>query len=144
MCAEVCALNSVENNSFVVGVISDLIRALRLWQSALPEPTGGRESSLGIRGTREDEYYARTQALVGGPAEPVQCGEKRSWTDTGEGPEWCPVHQFFHYPVLRWPSGAHRIRGQQRNLGKENWLSAVRHWLRGGPGKCLEIPLLVL
>lgn len=80
MCAEVSALISVENKSLTVCCRRDL----RPYSSSvsdnllLPEPTGGRESSLAVRGTRQDEYYARTQALVGGPAEPVQCGEKRS------------------------------------------------------------------
>lgn len=103
-------------------------------------------ASVGIVLTREDEYpgYARTQALVGGPAETVQCGEKGGRTDTGEGPEWCPVHQFLHHPHP-WPARrSSRIRGRERNLGKENRLSPVGHWLRGGPGQCLEISLLVL
>ena len=97
-------------------------------------------------GQRRHEYpgYARTQALVSGPAEAVQCGEKGGRTDTGEGPEWGPVHQFLHRPHP-WPSrGASRIRRRERDLGKENRLSPVGHWLRGGSGQCLEIPLLVL
>lgn len=95
---------------------------------------------------REDEYpgSARTQALVGGPAETVQCGEKRRRTDTGEGPEWRPVHQFLHHSHPWPPRRSSRIRGRSGNLGQKNRLSPVGHWLRGGPGQCLEISLLVL
>lgn len=102
-------------------------------------------AGVGIVRTREDEYpgYARTQALFGGTAETVQCGEKRSRTDTGEGPEWCPVHQLLHHSYSWPPRRSSRIRGP-RNLGQENRLSPVGHWLRGGPGQCLEISLLVL
>lgn len=95
----------------------------------------------------EDEYpgCARTQALIGGPAEAVQCGEKGGRTDTGEGPEWRPVHQFLHHP-LPWPPrrSPRSHRGGTRNLGQENGLSPVGYWLRGGPGQCLEISLFVL
>lgn len=95
---------------------------------------------------REDEYpgSTRTQALVGGPAETVQCGEKRGRTDTGEGPEWRSVHQFLYHSDPRPPRRSAWIRRRTRNLGQENRLSLVSDWLCSGPGQCLEIPLLVL
>lgn len=98
------------------------------------------------RVTRQDEHpgSARTQAVVSGPAETVQCGEKGGRTDTGEGPEWRPVHQFLHHPHSGPPRRSSWRRRQPRNLGQENRLSAVGHWLRGGPGQCVEISLLVL
>lgn len=131
---------------FLVSVIGILIQAQRSTRELTSGGPWEHRASAGIARSREDEYpgYARAQALLGCPAETVQCGEKGGRTDTGEGPERRPVHQFLHNPHPWPPYRTSRSRRRQRNMGQENRLSPVRHWLRGGLGQCLEISLLVL
>lgn len=148
MYAEVSAIVSVDNNLFCQRDYRPhpSAPAQIICHSRTRRGPWEHRASVGIVHTRKDEYpgHAWTQAFFGGPTETVQCGEKGGRTDTGKGPEWCPVHQFLDHSHTQSLCRSSRTRGRQRNLGKENRLSPVCHWLRGGPCQCLEIPLLVL